>query len=53
MKKLDMKQKIVNELYEKEGLTDKVLEMQVEINKQRAENNIPDPEELIYKNFAQ
>lgn len=53
MKKLDDKQKVVNELYEKEGLTDEVLELQLAINKTRAEENIPDPEEMIYKNFVQ
>lgn len=53
MKKLDDKQKVVNELYEKEGLTDEVLELQLAINKTRAEENISDSEEMIYKNFVQ
>ena len=53
MKDLDNKQEIVNQLYAEEGLTDRVLDLQLEINESRAKENIPDPEEMVYKNFAQ
>ena len=50
---LNKKQEIVNQLYEEKGVTDEVLELQLAINKTRAEENIPDPEERICKNFVQ
>lgn len=53
MKDLDNKQEIVNQLYAEEGLTDRVLDLQLEINESRAKENIPDPEEMVYKNFVQ
>ena len=43
----------VDELYEKEGLTDEVLEKQVEINKLRHEHDIPDSNELTYEDWVQ
>lgn len=52
-RKLDKMQEEVNELYEKEGATDKVIEKQLEINEIRHKENIPDTTELIYKNFVQ
>ena len=53
IKKLNQKQEIVDELYKKEGLTYQVLDMQLEINKLRNKENIPDPTKTIYKNFVQ
>jgi len=53
MRKLDDKQKIVDELYEKEGLTDEVLDLQLQINEMRHQENIPDTSENLYKNFVQ
>lgn len=53
IKELDKKQEIVNHLYKNEGLTDEVLDLQIEINKKRHETNITDPNELVYKNFVQ
>lgn len=53
MKKLDSKQKVVDELYEKEGLTDLVLNMQLEINKIRNKENIPDTTKNLYQHFVQ
>lgn len=50
---LDKKQEIVNQLYSENGLTDEILELQVDINKQRNKENIPDTNELVYKNFVQ
>lgn len=51
--KLDEKQKEVDDLYEKEGLTDRVLAKQIEINKERNKYNIPDKKEFIFENFVQ
>lgn len=39
---LKIAQRILNSVYEKEGLTDKILELQIKINKLRHESNIPD-----------
>jgi len=35
--------------YEEEGLTNEILDKQVEINKKRNKNNILDREEIIYE----
>lgn len=50
---LAKKQKEVDELYEKEGLTDEVLDKQIELNKLRHEHDIVDESEVIYENFVQ
>ena len=52
-RRLNKKQKEINKLYEKEGLTDRVLEMQVELNKERNEYNIPDGEFVNDEGFSQ
>lgn len=50
---LKNKQKHVNKLYERDGLTDEVLNLQVQINQERNEYNITDDSEKIYKDFVQ
>ena len=50
---LDYKQKQFSNLYKSEGLTSKVLNKQVEINKKRHELDLPDRYEMIYKRFVQ
>ena len=50
---LKNKQKHVNKLYEMDGLTDEVLNLQVQINQERNEYNITDEDEKIYKDFVQ
>ena len=52
-RKLNKMQKEVNKLYEEEGLTDEVIQKQLEINELRHKENIPDTSELVYKNFVQ
>ena len=47
------KQKHINKLYEKHGLTDEILTMQIELNKKRNELNISDKTKRIYKNYVQ
>ena len=46
-------QEAINELYEKEGLTDEVLERQVALNQKRHELDISDPTKRIWENFVQ
>jgi len=43
-------QRKCDKLYAEEGLTDRVLEMQVEINTRRHELDIHDPNDVIYTN---
>ena len=50
---LKNKQKHVNKLYERDGLSDEVLNLQVQINQERNEYNITDDSEKIYKDFVQ
>lgn len=50
---LNNKQKKVNRLYAKDGLTDEVLEKQVQINQQRHKYNITDENEKVYEDFVQ
>ena len=50
---LKNKQKHVNKLYERDGLTDEVLNLQVQINQERNDYNITDEDEKIYKDFVQ
>lgn len=50
---LNYQQKQVSRLYKSEGLTEKVLEKQIEINKKRHELNLPDKNEMQYKRFVQ
>lgn len=51
--KLNKKQKEVNKLYEQDGLTDEVLDMQLEINEMRNKFDISDPKQKVYKNYCQ
>lgn len=52
-RKYNKEQNKINQLYAEEGLTDRVLDRQIELNKQRNKNNIPDDTEKIYKNYTQ
>lgn len=51
--KLAKLQKEVDQLYEKDGLTDEVLDKQIAINKLRHEHNITDKEKTIHENYVQ
>lgn len=53
VKELNKKQKIVDKLYEEQGLTEEILNLQLEINQKRHEANITDHKEVIYKNYVQ
>lgn len=51
--KLRKKQDEVDKLYEKDGLTDEVLDKQIEINKLRHKHDISDKESQVYKEYVQ
>ena len=51
--KLEKMQHQLNQKYEKEGLTDDVLDMQLDINKLRNKHDISDKNQIIYKTFVQ
>ena len=53
MRSLDKEQAKIDKLFEEQGLSDLVLDKQVELNKKRHELNIVDSGELVYKNFVQ
>ena len=50
---LETMQELCNELYEKDGLTDEVLDLQLQINKLRHEHDVTDKNSKIYKNYVQ
>lgn len=50
---LKNKQKSINKDYDEEGLSDYVLEQQIEINKKRHELDLPDESEFVFENFVQ
>ena len=50
---LKKKQKEVDQLFEKEGLTDEVLDKQVEINMLRHGHNISDKSHRVYGEYVQ
>jgi len=52
-KLLNTAQKLINKAYEKEGLTDRVLDAQIKLNKQRHEFNIPDEKGTNDNGFLQ
>lgn len=52
-KHLMEKQKEVDKLYKEQGLTDEVLDKQIEINKLRHRHDIPDKTETIHEEYVQ
>lgn len=55
LKKLQLKnrQRAINKKYDKEGLTDEILDAQIELNKLRNELDIPDSSKKVHKDFVQ
>ncbi|WP_458456070.1 hypothetical protein [Methanobrevibacter sp.] len=55
LKKIQLKnkQRAIDKQYEKEGLTDEVLNAQIELNRLRNELNIPDSTKKIHTDFVQ
>lgn len=52
-KELALKQKEIDAKYKAEGLTDEVLDAQVELNQLRNKYDIEDEKNRIYENFVQ
>lgn len=50
---LAKKQKEVDHLYAEHGLTDEVLDRQIEINKMRNEYDIHDKSETVHEDYVQ
>lgn len=50
---LKNKQRIINKQFQKEGLTDDVLEAQIKLNQFKHENDITDSNEIVYKEYVQ
>lgn len=50
---LNLLQRLVNYLYEKEGASDFVINQQIKVNELRNKYNIPDKSEFIYEDFVQ
>ena len=51
--KLRNRQRYINKMFEEEGLTNRVLNEQIKINKKRNELNITDKSETIHKDYVQ
>ena len=51
--KLKQMQEKCDKLYAKDGLTDEVLDKQIEINKLRHKHDISDKKNQVYKEFVQ
>ena len=47
------RQRAINKQYEREGLTDEVLDAQVALNMERHEHDISDETKKVYKNYVQ
>ena len=47
------KQRAINKAYEKHGLTDEILQAQIELNKKRHEHNISDSDKRVHENYVQ
>lgn len=50
---LKNKQRAIDKKYERDGLTDEVLDAQVELNMLRNELDIPDSKNFVYEKFVQ
>lgn len=47
------KQRAINKQYEKEGLTDEVLDAQIELNKLKHEYDIADSSKKVFEEYVQ
>ena len=50
---LDKEQNKINKMFEEEGLTDRVLDKQIELNQKRHSNNISDKTNTLHKRYVQ
>lgn len=51
--KLTEMQKKLDKIYNEQGLTDEVLDLQLEVNALRHEHDIPDETKKVYKEYVQ
>lgn len=47
------RQKSINKMFEEEGLTDEILKRQIQLNKEKHNEDIHDKNEEIYKEYVQ
>ena len=47
------RQRVIDNKYKEEGLTDEVLDLQLAINKERKEYNIPDENHRLHETYVQ
>ena len=47
------KQRAINKAYEKDGLTEEILDAQIELNRKRHQHNITDKTKRIHQNYTQ
>ena len=50
---LNQKQEEINKEFVEKGLTDEIIQRQIEINKLRNANDIPDTCEFVYEDYVQ
>lgn len=50
---LDKEQDKINKMFEEEGLTDRVLDKQIELNQKRNKHNISDKTNTLHKRYVQ
>ena len=50
---LKNKQRVIDKQYAKEGLSDEVLDAQIELNQLKNDLDIPDESNFIFENFVQ
>lgn len=50
---LDKEQDKINKMFEEEGLTDRVLDKQIELNQKRNKHNISDKTNILHKRYVQ
>ena len=52
-KELAKQQKVIDKEFKKNGLTDEVLDKQIELNKIRHKHDISDESQAVYKDYVQ
>ena len=52
-KKIKQLQKLIDEIYETEGLTDAIIDLQTGLNQLKHKHNISVEKEKLYKNYVQ
>ena len=50
---INIEQKLINYLYKRQGLTDRVLDLQIRLNKEKHKLDTASKDELLYDDFVQ